>query len=140
MAESWARDVQDRLDGTEFGTDTRLVINATGPSVDHLRRMEDKSAATSIRLSKGTHVVLKRKAPWKAAMATPIDKYHLTFALPWEDQLLLGTTDKAGAKPRGGGDRRRRAAPPYDADGPRSRHGRGPRRRPGPACTEGLMR
>ncbi len=57
--------------------------------------MEDKGAAPSIRLSKGTHAVLKHKAPWKAAMATPIDKYRLTFALPWEDQLLLGTTDEA---------------------------------------------
>ncbi len=28
-------------------------------------------------------------------MATPIDKYRITFALPWEDQLLLGTTDTA---------------------------------------------
>ena len=28
-------------------------------------------------------------------MATPIDKYRITFALPWEDQLLLGTTDEA---------------------------------------------
>lgn len=87
-------DLRDRLDGTEFGVDARLVLNATGPWVDHLRRMEDKGAAPSIRLSKGAHIVLKRKAPWRAAMATPIDKYRITFALPWEDQLLLGTTDE----------------------------------------------
>ncbi len=30
----------------------------------------------------------------KAALATPIDKYRITFALPWEDMLLLGTTDE----------------------------------------------
>ncbi|AEW97515.1 MULTISPECIES: glycerol-3-phosphate dehydrogenase/oxidase [Streptomycetaceae] len=87
-------ELRDRLDGTEFGVDARLVLNATGPWVDHLRRMEDAGAAPSIRLSKGAHLVLKRKAPWKAAMATPIDKYRITFALPWEDQLLLGTTDE----------------------------------------------
>ena len=40
------------------------------------------------------HLVLKRTAPWKAALATPIDKYRITFALPWEDMLLLGTTDE----------------------------------------------
>ncbi|MGY5081509.1 FAD-dependent oxidoreductase [Streptomyces nigrescens] len=72
-----------------------MVINAPGPWADHLRRMEDKGAAPSTPLSKGTCVVLKRKAPWKAAMATPTDTYRLTFALPWEDQLLLGTTDEA---------------------------------------------
>ncbi len=87
-------ELRDRLDGTEFGVDARLVLNATGPWVDHLRRLEDPAAAPSIRLSKGAHLVLKRKAPWRAAMATPIDKYRITFALPWEDHLLLGTTDE----------------------------------------------
>ncbi|MEV7615573.1 glycerol-3-phosphate dehydrogenase/oxidase [Streptomyces sp. NPDC089799] len=86
-------ELKDRLDGTEFGIDARVVLNATGPWVDHLRRMEDKHSMPSIRLSKGAHIVMKRKSPWKAAMATPIDKYRITFALPWEDQLLLGTTD-----------------------------------------------
>ncbi|MGP3949016.1 FAD-dependent oxidoreductase [Streptomyces sp. 7N604] len=87
-------ELKDRLDGSEFGVDARVVLNATGPWVDHLRKLEDKGADPSIRLSKGAHIVLKRKAPWKAAMATPIDKYRITFALPWEDQLLLGTTDE----------------------------------------------
>lgn len=87
-------DLKDRTDGTEFGVDARLVLNATGPWVDHLRRMEDPNAAPSIRLSKGAHLVLKRTSPWRAALATPIDKYRITFALPWEDMLLLGTTDE----------------------------------------------
>ncbi|TPQ18187.1 glycerol-3-phosphate dehydrogenase/oxidase [Streptomyces sporangiiformans] len=88
-------ELRDRLDGSEFGVSARLVLNATGPWVDHLRRMEDANAAPSIRLSKGAHLVLKRTSPWKAALATPIDKYRITFALPWEDMLLLGTTDEA---------------------------------------------
>ncbi|MFE5028029.1 FAD-dependent oxidoreductase [Streptomyces sp. NPDC056656] len=87
-------DLKDRLDGEEFGVNARLVLNATGPWVDHLRAMEDPNAAPSIRLSKGAHLVLKRTSPWKAALATPIDKYRITFALPWEDMLLLGTTDE----------------------------------------------
>ncbi|WP_149180548.1 glycerol-3-phosphate dehydrogenase/oxidase [Streptomyces sp. TRM49041] len=87
-------ELKDTVDGTEFGVDARLVLNATGPWVDHLRRMEDPNAAPSIRLSKGAHLVLKRTSPWKAALATPIDKYRITFALPWEDMLLLGTTDE----------------------------------------------
>ncbi len=87
-------ELKDRRDGTEFGVTARLVLNATGPWVDHLRRLEDPSAAPSIRLSKGTHLVLKRTSPWRAALATPIDKYRITFALPWEDMLVLGTTDE----------------------------------------------
>ncbi|MGW3424967.1 FAD-dependent oxidoreductase [Streptomyces phaeochromogenes] len=88
-------ELRDRISGEEFGVSARLVLNATGPWVDHLRRMEDEHAAPSIRLSKGAHLVLKRTSPWKAALATPIDKYRITFALPWEDMLLLGTTDEA---------------------------------------------
>ncbi|MEU9285593.1 glycerol-3-phosphate dehydrogenase/oxidase [Streptomyces sp. NPDC048275] len=87
-------DLRDRTNGAEFGVDARLVLNATGPWVDHLRKLEDPNAAPSIRLSKGAHLVLKRTSPWKAALATPIDKYRITFALPWEDMLLLGTTDE----------------------------------------------
>ncbi|MFC1418849.1 glycerol-3-phosphate dehydrogenase/oxidase [Streptacidiphilus cavernicola] len=87
-------ELRDRLDGTEFGVSARLVLNATGPWVDHLRAMEDPGAAPSIRLSKGAHVVLRRKAPWRAALTIPIDKYRVSFAIPWEDHVLLGTTDE----------------------------------------------
>ncbi|MDT3396670.1 glycerol-3-phosphate dehydrogenase/oxidase [Streptomyces sp. B1866] len=87
-------DLKDRVDGTEFGVDARLVLNATGPWVDRLRALEDPGAAPSIRLSKGAHLVLRRTSPWNAALATPVDKYRITFALPWEDHLLLGTTDE----------------------------------------------
>lgn len=87
-------ELKDRMSGDEFGINARLVLNATGPWVDHLRKMENPDSAPSIRLSKGAHLVLKRTAPWKAALATPIDKYRITFALPWEDMLLLGTTDE----------------------------------------------
>ncbi|MER6952170.1 glycerol-3-phosphate dehydrogenase/oxidase [Nonomuraea sp. NPDC000554] len=88
-------DLRDRLDGAEFGVNARLVLNATGPWVDHLRRMEDPGAAPSIRLSKGAHLVMRRHEPWKAALTVPIDKYRVSFAIPWEDHLLLGTTDEA---------------------------------------------
>ncbi|MFJ6215911.1 glycerol-3-phosphate dehydrogenase/oxidase [Streptomyces sp. NPDC092296] len=87
-------ELRDRLDGTEFGVDARLVLNATGPWVDRLRRMEDAGAAPSIRLSKGAHLVLRRRAPWRAALTIPIDRYRVSFAIPWEDHVLLGTTDE----------------------------------------------
>jgi glycerol-3-phosphate dehydrogenase len=86
-------DLRDRHDGTEFGIDARLVLNATGPWVDHLRRMEDPAAAPSIRLSKGAHLILRQASPWTAALTTPVDKYRVSFAIPWEGHLLLGTTD-----------------------------------------------
>lgn len=88
-------ELRDRLDGAEFGVNARVVLNATGPWVDHLRRMEDPTAEPSIRLSKGVHLVLRQKQPWRAALTIPIDKYRVSFAIPWEEHLLLGTTDEA---------------------------------------------
>ncbi|GAB3704688.1 glycerol-3-phosphate dehydrogenase/oxidase [Nocardiopsis oceani] len=88
-------DLHDRVDGGEFGIDARLVLNATGPWVDHLRRLEDPGAAPSVRLSKGAHLVMRTPEPWRAALTIPVDKYRVSFAIPWEGQLLLGTTDEA---------------------------------------------
>jgi len=72
----------------------RAVVNATGPWIDHVRRLEDPGAAQSIRLSKGAHVLLDLPTPWSAALTIPRDAIRVTFAVPWEGLLLLGTTDE----------------------------------------------
>ncbi|WP_018653783.1 glycerol-3-phosphate dehydrogenase/oxidase [Actinomadura flavalba] len=87
-------DLRDALDGTEFGVTARLVLNATGPWLDRLRTMEDPSSGPSIRLSKGAHLVVRQQEPWRAAVTVPVDRYRVSFAIPWEDHLLLGTTDE----------------------------------------------
>ncbi|GAA3462994.1 FAD-dependent oxidoreductase [Saccharothrix longispora] len=88
-------ELRDRVDGASFGVDATVVVNATGPWLDALRRMEDPSAAPSVRLSKGAHLVLRTDTPWRAAMTIPVDDVRVSFAIPWEGQLLLGTTDEA---------------------------------------------
>ncbi len=69
------------------------VINATGPWVDHVRRLEDPRAKPSVRLSKGVHAVVDTAGAWDAALTISHDKVRVTFAVPWEGKLLLGTTD-----------------------------------------------
>jgi glycerol-3-phosphate dehydrogenase len=87
-------DLCDALTGDEYGVSARVVVNATGPWVDDIRRLEDRAAPPSIRLSKGAHVVLRQREPWKAALTVPVDESRVSFAIPWEDHLLLGTTDE----------------------------------------------
>jgi glycerol-3-phosphate dehydrogenase len=71
-----------------------MVVNAAGPWVDEVRRLEDPAAEPMARLSKGVHVVLEPpKEPWAAALTTPLPGGRVTFAAPWEGMLLLGTTD-----------------------------------------------
>jgi glycerol-3-phosphate dehydrogenase len=47
----------------------------------------------SIRLSRGVHVLLSADTAWSAALTIPHDKVRVSFAVPWEGMLLLGTTD-----------------------------------------------
>jgi glycerol-3-phosphate dehydrogenase len=87
-------DVRDKLDGTEYGVDSRVVVNASGPWVDHVRSLEDPAAAPSVRLSKGAHLIVAQREPWRAAVTLPLEAGRVSFAIPWEGQLLLGTTDE----------------------------------------------
>jgi glycerol-3-phosphate dehydrogenase len=82
-----------RVDGQEIRVRAKQVVNATGPWLDHLRRLEDPGAKPSIRLSKGVHVVVDGGEDWGAAVTIPQSKVRVSFAIPWEGMLLLGTTD-----------------------------------------------
>jgi len=70
----------------------RAVVNATGPWVDHVRRLEDPRARPSVRLSKGVHAVLRSDEGWRAAVAL-WDEGRSVVAVPWQGLLLLGATD-----------------------------------------------
>jgi glycerol-3-phosphate dehydrogenase len=81
------------VDGQVVAVRAREIVNATGPWLDRVRRLEDPSAAASIRLSKGVHVIVDGGEDWSAAVTIPHDKVRVSFAIPWEGKLLLGTTD-----------------------------------------------
>ena len=82
-----------RVDDTEVRVRARSIVNATGPWLDHLRRLEDPAAVPSIRLSKGAHVIVRGGEDWGAAVTIPQSSVRVSFAIPWEGMLLLGTTD-----------------------------------------------
>ena len=81
------------VDGDTVRVTAGSIVNATGPWVDRVRRLEDPTAAASIRLSKGVHVITDGGEEWNAAVTIPHDKVRVSFAIPWEGKLLLGTTD-----------------------------------------------
>jgi glycerol-3-phosphate dehydrogenase len=81
------------------GVQCRAVVNAAGPWVDEVRRMENPRSGPLARLSKGVHVIVEQSEPWeghhRALRQTPRG-----IRLPWEGNLLLGTTDtEYGADP-----------------------------------------
>ncbi|MEJ7816052.1 MAG: glycerol-3-phosphate dehydrogenase/oxidase [Rubrobacter sp.] len=72
----------------------RAVVNATGPWLDLLRKMEDSGCEPIARLSKGIHVVLRPDEQWQAAVAVSLDDGQHLYAVPCEDRILLGTTEQ----------------------------------------------
>jgi glycerol-3-phosphate dehydrogenase len=81
------------VDLHEVSVTARAVVNSAGPWVDHVRRLEEPSAGTSVRLSKGAHLVVDGASGWLAALTVPQDLVRVTFAVPWYGMLLLGTTE-----------------------------------------------
>ena len=86
-------DLVDRLGVASFMVSATAVVNAAGPWVDEVRRLESPSAGTSVRLSKGVHLLLRGGDGWSAAVTTPLSEGRVSFAVPWQGLLLLGTTD-----------------------------------------------
>ncbi len=87
--------VRDAEGGDEMEIEGRVVINATGPFADALRRFDDPEARPLIRPSQGIHLVLDRRFhPGDAAIMVPeTDDGRVLFAVPWHERVIVGTTD-----------------------------------------------
>ncbi len=86
---------QDQETGREVTSRARVVINATGPFCDEIRRMNAADARPLVAASQGVHVVLPRHfLPGQTAMMVPkTSDGRVVFLIPWHDAVVLGTTD-----------------------------------------------
>lgn len=73
----------------------RVVINATGPFTDSVRRMAEADAAPLIVPSQGIHLVFNQSfLPGDTAIMVPhTHDGRVMFAIPWHGHTLVGTTD-----------------------------------------------
>ena len=88
-------ELRDRLTGATGALRARVVVNATGPWTDELRRLEDPDARPLLRLTKGTHVVVPRARLGNrgAITLTSAVDGRVMFVLPWGEHAYIGTTD-----------------------------------------------
>ena len=86
---------RDMENGEEFSVAAKVVINASGPFTDEVRRMADPSAAPIIAPSQGAHLVLDGSflAGDSAIMVPHTSDGRVMFAIPWHGHTLVGTTD-----------------------------------------------
>src|SRR3989441_9116906 len=87
--------VRDAITGEAGTVRALIVVNATGPWVDALRRLDAPQAPPLLRLTKGAHVAVPRAQIGNTPAGTltsPIDG-RVMFVLPWGDLSYVGTTD-----------------------------------------------
>lgn len=87
--------LQDLRSGTRVTAHARVVVNATGPWTDVVRRLDDPAAGPLLRPTKGAHVVVPRQRLRHTeafTLTSPLDG-RVIFVLPWGECSIIGTTD-----------------------------------------------
>ncbi|HJQ83116.1 MAG TPA: glycerol-3-phosphate dehydrogenase, partial [Candidatus Binatia bacterium] len=86
--------IVDRLGGEEAVVRARVVVNAAGPWVDRVTEL-DAPSAPRLRLTKGVHVIVPRSRVGNRAAIVlhAVRDGRVMFAIPWDDQTIIGTTD-----------------------------------------------
>jgi len=87
--------VRDRVTGAEAEVRAKVVLNATGPWSDAVRRLADPAATPRLRPTKGVHIMVPRERVGNRHAITfqsPIDG-RVMFVLPWGQHTYVGTTD-----------------------------------------------
>lgn len=85
----------DLEENKEYTIQAKVVINATGVFVDDILRMDVKETKPLVRPSQGVHLVFD-KSFLNSSSAVMIPKTadgRVLFAVPWQDHVLVGTTD-----------------------------------------------
>ena len=87
--------VQDTLSGQSFTVRANVVVNATGPWSDEVRRLDDPQAVPLLRPTKGAHVAVPRRRIANQHAVTLFSHVdgRVMFVLPWGDLSYIGTTD-----------------------------------------------
>jgi glycerol-3-phosphate dehydrogenase len=86
---------EDGESGECHTAEAKVVVNATGPFTDAVRRLADHEASAMIAPSQGAHIVLDRSfLPGDTAIMVPhTSDGRVMFAIPWHGHTLVGTTD-----------------------------------------------
>jgi len=87
--------VRDLEADEEHVVGARVVVNATGPFADAVRRLDAPAAPSIIAPSQGVHIVLDKSfLPGDSAIMVPhTSDGRVMFAIPWHDVAIVGTTD-----------------------------------------------
>lgn len=86
--------VKDQFTGELFEVKATTVVNATGPWVDTLRKVNKSLEGKRLYLTKGVHVVVPHSVfPVKYTVYFDVPDGRMIFAIPRGNKTYVGTTD-----------------------------------------------
>ena len=85
--------VRDVAGGQTFEIRAARFVNAAGPWIDDIRRMDDAGCGPSVRLTKGAHLVIEAsRLPVRNSLVLA-DNGRIIFVMRHGNYVLVGTTD-----------------------------------------------
>ncbi|KAK2808179.1 hypothetical protein FQN50_004920 [Emmonsiellopsis sp. PD_5] len=85
---------EDEKGSQGFSIRAKGVINATGPFSDAIQKMDEPTQKDIVAPSSGVHIVLPGwLGPKNIGLIDPSSDGRVIFLLPWEGNLIAGTTD-----------------------------------------------
>jgi len=94
-------EIADQETAARLTVRARAVVNATGIFTDEIRRLDDPAVEPMLAVSSGVHLTLDRSfLPGDHALMIPRTRDgRVLFAVPWQDHVILGTTDEPRTVP-----------------------------------------
>jgi glycerol-3-phosphate dehydrogenase len=91
----------DTETGETLRLDAKVVINATGPFTDSVRRLQPGAVKPLLATSQGIHLVFDGTflSADSAIMVPQTSDGRVLFAIPWHGHTVVGTTDTPIAEP-----------------------------------------
>ena len=85
----------DQETGQQWTISGRVIVNASGPFSDSVRRLAEADAPAMIAPSQGIHLVFHHSflSSEAAIMVPHTSDGRVMFAIPWHGHTLVGTTD-----------------------------------------------
>jgi len=85
---------QDQISGNPYSIKAKYVVNAGGPWVDELDRLDKNNKSAKLHITKGVHIVVdKTKLPVKQSLYFDTFDKRMIFVIPRDGKIYIGTTD-----------------------------------------------
>ena len=85
---------RDLIRGETFELRAQSFVNATGPWLDDLRRIDQPDAISSVRLTKGVHLIVNaQRLQVRDSLVLGGGTNRIVFVMPHDGWVMIGTTD-----------------------------------------------